>query len=318
MSDQGPSVITILQFPSKPMLAKREYSAESGFTLIELMVGLVISLFVSAVAMTYMVSSSRMLTNQNSEDLIQENARFAFEIMASAIRLGNSNSSTHAQAKTEGVSTEKVCTGSVECNEDSRSYTLGDPAGTGRGGRGLDYTADRIAIDYITSVGVSCTGSPITNEVKLVTVFFVDDIDGDGISSLYCQAYRGVFDTLALGYSTFNDDGAAVPLIDGVDSLQIQYGVDTDLNNNIDGYWSYNNYDAYIDGLDLIGGDVLPDVRAIRIGLLLSSGQSISTEENTLSRESRTYQLFESNYTRNDGVLRRTFSTTVYMPNSAS
>lgn len=272
--------------------------AQSGFTLVELLVGLVISIFIGAVAMTYLVTSARMLTNQNSEDLIQENARFAFEIMASSVRLGYSNNSLHAQAKTKGVPPEKVCDGDVECNTDGLNYTIA----------GTSYNSDRIATDYIGDDITTCTGEVINSERKIITVFYVADNDGDGISSLYCEAYVATFDTVELDYTTEGFASLpAVPLIDGVDSLQVQYGVDVDTDESVDKYLTYTSVMA------LPGG--IPEIRAIRLGLLLSSGQSIVSEQNTLSRESRDYQLFESSFSRNDGVLRRIFTTTVFLPN---
>lgn len=277
-----------------PQPAIRLSRLQAGFTLIELMVGLLISIFIAAVAMTYMVSSSRMLTNQNSEDLIQESARFAFEIMSSTVRLASSNPTTNPNSTTEGISTSPQCTGGVDCNADGVGYDLD----------GTTINSDRIAVDYVTSNGATCTGDPINTETKLITVFFVEDLDGDGIPSLYCQAYRSQFDTIALDYVTYTA-GNALPLIDGVDSLQVQYGVDSDGDNTIDRYSTYAN----------VAAADIPNVRNIRIGLLISSGQSITTEQNTLDRSTRTYQLYESSISKTDGMLRRSFTTTVFIPN---
>ncbi|MFT5571902.1 MAG: type IV pilus assembly protein PilW [Cryomorphaceae bacterium] len=280
----------------KPNLNKVRHQA--GFTLVELMIGMVISLFVSVVSMTYMVSSSRMLSNQNSEDLIQENARFAFELMSSNIRLAGSNVSTHPNAEADGVFEDAECPGAAVCTVDSLNYTID----------GTSYNSDRVAFDYIINSGTNCTGSTIVQEVKLVTVFFVADLENDGISSLYCAALEAPFSLLSLDYSTFTSF-AAVPIIDGVDSLQIQYGIDTGADGSIDRYASYANVLA--EGLDMA------NLRAVRIGLLVSSGQRIQTEQNTIDETSRTYNLLDSTYTRDDGVLRRTFSTTVFLPNMA-
>jgi type IV pilus assembly protein PilW len=279
----------------KPNFEKVRHQA--GFTLVELMIGMMISLFVSAVSMTYMVTSSRMLSNQNSEDLIQENARFAFELMSSNIRLAGSNVSTHPNAEANGVFQDAECAGAV-CTVDSLDYTIGTTS----------YDSDRVAFDYIIDNGTNCTGSAIIQEVKLVTVFFVADLENDGISSLYCQALEAPFDTLNLDYTTFTTF-TAVPIIDGVDSLQVQYGIDTGADGTIDRYASYANVLA--EGLDLA------NLRAVRIGLLVSSGQQIQSEQSTIDETSRTYNLLDGTYTRNDGVLRRTFSTTVFLPNMA-
>ena len=270
---------------------------QRGFTLVELMIGLMLSIFISALSVTYMLSSSRMLTNQNSEDLIQENARFAFEMISSVARLANSNTSIHPDSTTEGITTEPECPGNVQCNTDNFGYTLG----------GTAYNSDRVAVDYITSIGTTCTGNAILDETKLLTVFYVDDVDGDGIPSLYCQSYRAEFDTIALDFDGYTA-GTPVALIDGVDSLQVQYGVDDDGDNDVDRYSAYSN----------VAAADIANIRSLRVALLIGSGQSIVTEQNTLERLTRNYQVYESAVSKTDGVLRRIFSTTIFLPNLAS
>ena len=57
----------------KFILAKNKTSM-SGFTLVELLVGLVLTLFISAIAITYMISTSQSFKAQTNDALSQENA----------------------------------------------------------------------------------------------------------------------------------------------------------------------------------------------------------------------------------------------------
>ena len=270
---------------------------QQGFTLIELLIGMIISLFIGGMAVMYMVSSAQILASQNSEDLSQENARFAFEIMTSTFRLGGSNISNNPEANADGIFTGAICSG-ADCNANSLNYSIS----------GTTFNSDRVAVDYVTDTATTCTGSSISTEKKIVTVFYIDDADDDGIASLYCQSYEAFLDPIAKDYIDFTTPNNAVALLDGVDSLQIQYGVDIDADEDVDIYSSYNN----------VAASDLDNVRAIRIGLLVSSGQLIATQKSTIDVESRTYNVLEGVYTINDGVLRQSVSTTVFLPNMAS
>ena len=278
-----------------------------GFTLIELLIGLLISLFIIAGAVTFLITSSRTLVNQSSEDLIQENARFAFEILSSNGRLLGLNQSADPNVLTEGVFDDAICNlggggANIDCNANALIYDLN--------GQDIDY--DSVAFDYVISGGTTCAGNAITQETKVVTVFFVADLDengtGDGISSLYCRSFEAQLNPLTSNFDTFTEPNGALAIIDGIDSLQIQYGVDTNNDGSIERYSSYprvTNADK-------------ANVKAIKVGLLVSSGQTIASDQNVVVNQARTYQIFDSpNIVITDTVLRQIYSTTIFLPNNS-
>lgn len=277
------------------MIKTMKHSSETGFTLVELLIGLLVSLFILAIAVTFLVTSSRTLVNQSSEDLIQENARFAFEILSSNVRLSGYNESADENVITEGIFDDTICDANSDCNGNSVNYDLS----------GVQIDSDSIAFDYVINNGTTCTGSQITSETKVVTVFFVADLDGDGVASLNCRSYESELDLLTQNFINYNEPNGALSIIDGVDSMQIQYGIDVNVDGSIERYSSYDNVTAANKA----------NVLALKIGLLVSSGQTIAGDQNTIVNQARTYQVLDGQNTITDGLLRQIYSTTIFLPN---
>jgi len=296
--------------------------SQQGFSLVELMVGMTISLFVAGVAVSYLVTSSRNLTEKTGLDLIQENTRFALEILSSNIRqagmvnVKNSGSDTLIPIFTQDICSADFKSGPADnesqvCNVDNGDNAFGS----------ITMESDRIAIQmdtnatYQTCDGTSVT--PATNTMeRVVTVFWAGDIDQDGVSSLYCQtyAYAGVVGTTL---STYTLPTAAIPLVDGIEMLQVQYGVDTidagstDPDGDVDKYVSFSN----------VASSETDNILAIKIGLLVSPGQAITTEQNSdNTSEEKEYRVLDGYYksAANDRVRRQATSTTIFLPNMAS
>lgn len=283
---------------------KLNSSVAQGYTLVELMIGLLISLLVGGVAISYLTTSSRIIANQNAEDVIQENVRFAFEIMSSTLRLAGSNVSVNPQTfedEKNPIFKGTICAGNKDCNADNVKLT----------GAGTDFTeTDSAAFSYISNSGTTCTGVAITTEQQVVTQFFVADLDNDNVSSLYCQAYVASLDYVTQSYAGHSAPNAnPVALIDGVESFQVQYGVDMSVptNSTVDSYFAYSNIPA----------DKFTNIRSVKLGLLFSNAQEGSSFSNTeQSAAAVTYQILDGQATISDRILRQVATTTVFLPNS--
>ncbi len=288
---------------------------QSGMTLVELLVGLVLSVFIVGVSITYMMTSTRTFRVQTNEALIQENARFSLELLTQNFRLAGLNPSNHFDNSLDVIYSGAKCSSTEAGLADKAS---GNTACTKDGANNnVDNNSDRIAIDYMADASKSttaivvngCNSHQITvgagDQVRLASIFWSADIDGDGVRSLYCQAYN---------IDTDSAEGVALPLIDGVDRVQFQYGVDSDDNGVIERYQSFSNLGAANTG----------DVRAIRVALLLNGGASPDQNFDTEQAQAggRTYNLLEapgSTFTdADDQVLRQIYSTTVLIPNTLS
>ncbi|MEO0368456.1 MAG: PilW family protein [Pseudomonadota bacterium] len=280
--------------------------SQRAYTLVELLVGLFLGLFIIAMSLTYMVSSSQSFRVQTNESLIQENARFALEILTQNFRLAGLNAKENLLLNATGVVAANICSASEAGVADGN---LGTGACTKDGANNnTDNNSDRIAIDYIIDAfgepsftATGCNGQDIvvaTNAARhIVSEFWTADIDGDGIRSLYCQSFD--FEASAA-------IGTAMPLVDGVDRMQIQYGVDADDNGIIERYQSFTN----------LGAANIDTVKTIRIAMLMNSGLAAATAEID-GTDTRSYTLLDAAATSfSDGRFRQVFSTTVMMPNA--
>ncbi len=86
-------------------------------------------------------------------------------------------------------------------------------------------------------------------------------------------------------------------LIEGVEQMQIMFGIDTDS----DGFAN-----LYLDGTDVPN---MNQVKAIRIALVVRSDQTGLTESN------QSYQIFDNDVTANDTRLRQVFTSTITLRN---
>jgi len=286
----------------------KKIGSQRGFTLVELMVGLVLSLFIIGVAITYMVTSARTFRVQTNETLIQENARFALDVLTQNFRLAGLNPSNNFANTLEVIYSGAKCPANESSTADDAA---GNTACTKDGAdNAIDNNSDRIAIDYVADASRSavaivvngCNSWPITvparSEVRLASVFWSADIDGDGVRSLYCQTYN---------LDTETAEGVALPLIDGVDRVQFQYGVDNDNDGLIERYQSFTN----------LGAANSINVRSIRVAMLLNGGTNNDQNFDTELSAERTYTLLDAPVsTFDDQVLRQTYSTTVLIPNT--
>ena len=277
-----------------------------GFTLVELMVGLLISLSVGAVAVTYLITSSRILASQNAENVIQENTRFAFEILSSSIRLAGLNTSVNAQTfllDKPFIFTGAICAANLDCNTDNQSHALNSQP------TNANIETDTVAFSYIADFGTTCTGAAITVEQQVVTQFFVADLDADDVYSLYCQSYVAFQDVVTQNFINHLAPKPSVALIDGVEALQVQFGVDRaePADFTVNSYVSYQH----------ILPDDLGNIRSVKIALLFSNAQddnSLAITENEFG--SHTYYIQNGTVTTDRRVLRKVASTTVFLPNS--
>lgn len=281
----------------------------SGFTLVELLVGLLLSLTIGSLALTFMVSSTQSFKVQSNDSVSNENARFVLELLSQNIRLGGLNPDNDFTFNLDVIYNGNLCpnTEAGISDGDDQACTVDN----------LANQSDRFAIDFVTTEDITgCNGQAITvptgSSIRVAYVFWVADLDDtpDGIRSLYCQP---------INLTTELPIGTALPLVDGVDRLQVQYGVDTlDASGNSDGfvdrYQSYTNLVATSPTNPTL---VTRQVKTVRFAILVNSGLA-DTESNSEVAENKTYQLLDGPAVtiNNDQILRQVYSSTVMLPNS--
>jgi len=300
------------------MICKRNMKFKSlinsqGFTLAELMIGLVINLFIIGVAFTYFISSSQTYKIQSSDGRLQENARLVFQIITTNLR--NSGYCDKGDTFCDSQPINTIFSGASVCSDDD--VTAGAGVSTcladipRAAGPPAFEASDRIALsfsdDSITSV---CGLATPAGDVYHVITFWAAPGGTDNASALWCQV------------STIDPDVAApaaenkVALIDGVETIQFEYGVDTNADGTADRYMNATTWNAL-----LAGGLVFSsDIKTVKIAVLVSSGLTEAREINLESDETKTYTVLDSSLTFDQGAdrsreLKQIFSTTIGLKN---
>ena len=152
-------------------------------------------------------------------------------------------------------------------------------------------TSDRIAIEFDPppddGTEVGCTGAAVGAAVTIANVYFLDTVDD--VSSLYCRTYN--IDTGAWL-------AAAQPLVDGVDAMQVLYGVSDEA-----GVQRYVSADRVTDWFA---------VRTVRLSLLVSNGSATGLAAET----TRNYVVLDApTLSFTDRFIRHIYGTTVQIGN---
>lgn len=291
--------------------------SESGYSLVEMMVGLFLSVFIVSLTLVYTITSNKTFNVHGSEVRMQENARFVFEIVARHLRRAGGIIDTHLLLPHEFIVRPNTClssmdTAAVNLLPKARVKTGPEPTRESLTSEchsidsmvGTNHLAVRFAARLTDK---TCDGSPLSHYVSkeqfLIQVLWVADIDEDGINSLYCQT---------INEASFAMLGNAVPLVEGIDELQIQYAVDSNKDGAVDVFRASNSSNIASMATDSEGV-----IKAIRIAILVNSGNAIKGESSTEAFMSRTYSLLQGpSRVYQDGRARQVFSTTIMLPNA--
>ena len=291
---------------------------QRGLTLIELMISVTIGLALIFGAVTFLVSGHQSFRAQNSGSRIQENARFALDILKEHVRMAGYNDTTSSLLDLPALIYRGAC--------DTINGLTANPCSD-------DTTADqgdRLAMALRIPTGATgvatedCMGTPLAANEHVVNVFWVEQDSSSGVSSLYCRGYNP--DTSAW-YGT-----AAQPLVDGIEQMQVQYGLVDGNPSSTGSSGTGGRVDRYLNATQLQTLDATNannrnywgDVRSVRIALLVSAGAEQAADDgaNTLSSDTQadSYQTFTlldgAAYTPAEVRIRRVFSTTITLNNA--
>jgi len=258
------------RYSALPVLPKKQ----QGLNLIELMIAIVIGLFISLMVVQYLSTSSRLFKQQGADSNLEANGAFAISYMSQFVRQAGS----HNPMGSDVPFYIGDCGGVAPCtfNEDTAD------------------ASDQVAIQMVPQNLKDCVNNDVTEGDRIANVFSVSD------DQLFCR-----------GYNVTEQEwlGPEESLIDGVEQLQVLYGV-----SNADGV-----VDRYVDASRVAGGatgleeQIAWDaVRSVKIAVLVADRTTTGTEK----LEALNYQLLDSpQVTRNDRVSRKVYSTTVTINN---
>ena len=302
-----------------------------GFTIVELMVALIISLILLAGVMQIYLSGKQSFDIQDTLSRLQENGRFATEAIAVDLRRAGywgGNAQVEAIAGSLGTADpDGTC---LSANNtwgrmiERRIFGLNDTNGGYACIPGADYIRGDILTVRYASPQETAPADMDSNRPYLRSSLFSGRLfngmdqasnllnnppaPSERTSELVAHAYY-------IGPSNQQCGGAAVPSLYrerlanngrpvaeevayGVDNLQVQYGVDTNDDNSVDNY------------VDAGAVADWAQVMAARVWILVRAECPEGGYTNT-----NTYTMAGVNYVVNDGFRRQLYTTTVNLRN---
>lgn len=158
-------------------------------------------------------------------------------------------------------------------------------------GHSQNGTNDELVVQYFGTT--DCQGTTSATEVEIINRYFVQG------RALLCSGNRS---------------GGAVELLNGVESFQVQYGLDTDKNEML-GVTTYANANATMLDPSEAAADDAPVLVSIRLAVLLRSEELAQQAPNNTT----THHVLDQQITSpSDRRIRRVFSTTVHVRNHDS
>jgi len=248
------------------------------------MVALTISLVLLGGVMQIFLSNKQSYRVQENLGRIQENGRFAVDLIARTLRMTG----------WQGDSPGDWVLGSLSTANGGVSALSGTNDDTNNGNTILNGT-DTITVIYQGNADAfvkDCQGNAVPVGTNVQNTFQVNITAGDVIG-----APAGTVGQLQC---VTNPGGSTIALFDGVESFQVQYGIDTDNDQTANSYVTIDN----VTDTD--------EVVSVRIMLLLMSNKDFLT----VTPATNAYSLLDASFTEpGDSRLRRRISTTINMRN---
>jgi len=296
--------------------------AQRGVTLVELLVSLVLaSLITLAATALYSVTLSSYRTVDAGQE-IQENGRFALEVIGQAARLAGYQNYTQRDGDGDDnsrrflVSSFPTVRGFNNSTIKSSTVNDGDGASNNGGYNNSDTLAFRFHGSSLLSDTTRPDGSmidcqgvaqnyPANADDVALSLFWVDK-DSTGEPALQCFS-RGSPIAATLTRNT-------QPILKGVETFQVMYGLDTN-GDSVPRQW--------VSGQSVTNWQ---QVVAVRVGLVIRGDVGSSQGQSATATENNLYPLgkeFTGNSTEagliftapNDGRLRRVFNATFKLRN---
>lgn len=305
---------------------------QSGFTLIELMISLVLGLLISAAVMQVYLISVKTSSVQASGSELQDASIFGIQQLEKKVRLANlGNPATRIDSTTAkgGIVLTGANLGATQPYTDTGYLTrrAGDSASGANGWTGASNTtvaSDQLTIQYTNITGSpfsDCEGATVEINETAVERYFLRPVTNDTSSGaiknlvLACDAGRVTNTTPATiatygGSDTRNFGKAGQEFITNVDQFKVLLGTQSDSGSTA-GQLMYLPSNSY---LDITGNK--PAITAVKMGLIVHGSTPILGSEDQTSF----VLLGQSNNLKNDTSrskqVRTTYETNTLLRNA--
>lgn len=203
---------------SSPRISRKPSAGQSGFTLIELMVAIALSLFVVSGLAILFVNLKTTFTSQDQQAQVQDSQRLAITMLTTTIQSAgyfiDPINNTQAAA----------LPGSAVNNPDGTGFSAAQGIVGTSGTAGPAGTSDTLNVRFQTASGdgvMNCLGG--SNPASAASpVVWVNSFAVNASNELTCAV----------------NGGAAVALVGNVAQINLLYGVDTTGDGTVDTYLS--------------------------------------------------------------------------------
>ncbi len=280
---------------------------QNGLSLIELMVALALGLVLMIGVLQVFLTTRQTYANSEAMTRLQDNGRFALEMIASSARHAG-YTDPRAQAES-GLTTPQIsgsdCENQTGINADIAVCSLDDiPVDP----QNFPVPSDSIGLalqpPIVDGVRRDCLGNDVPDDEVIINHFAIippDNTDPGNPrpAALGCHAW-------SVTAGAWVGAAGLQPLVEGVDSLQVLYGID-DLGGANRSPTRYVSADRVTDWLDVL---------AIRIAVLANSVSTL-----TPAPPDRNYVLLDAAPLAaadlgDDNRARQIFSTTIHLKNA--
>ena len=244
-----------------------------GLSLIELLISMTLSIMLLGAVMQVFLSTQLTYNLTGDTSRIQENGRFSLDYMTQSLRMANYIPQQNTNTPYDPF-LQTACGSYDPCTAD-----------------GGTNTADRVGVVFMPPSGTDCTGAAVPDTDVIANVFNITVTNN--LNSLTCRGFNVTTNAWV---------GTEQPLIDGIDNMQILYGINsaTDGSANVTQYVSANDVADWA------------QVASIRLGILVSAGGEAGKGEH----KTRKYVLLDSTeISIEDKNTRQIYSTTIALNN---
>lgn len=234
---------------------RRAGAAQRGLTLVELMIALTIGLILTAAVGYIFIASRQAFRSGEGMSRLQENTRAAVLMVNTTLRLaGYLPDPVNQTDPTSYFVAPAYAVRGGAASALATDYGLTAPTVT----TGTQY----VEVSYLGNADGTvrnCLGTAIGATTIVTNVFFVDNPSGDPVPSLYCATRTASVATPPPGtYSSWTKQ----PLVYGVTTINLRYGVDSTGDMAVDSYLDVGSVSDWTDvrSLLLTMTTVSPDV----------------------------------------------------------
>jgi type IV pilus assembly protein PilW len=289
-------------------------NSQQGFTLVELMITLVLSLLVTFGIAQVLISSNQNSSTSDGVSQAQETARFTMSYLGRYIRGTGINSMVLRDSTTRAamgcdvitLNDNDACSFNTDTGATEANITVA--AGALSGDRlALSWIPPSVELTYpliapgaptpvFSKVTTDCTGATIpgfVDDTMIINVFWVSFDSATGTNSLFCQGR--LFDG-----TNITNSGNEQVIANGVEALQFLYGEATNpLSDDVTRYVNANEVDDW------------NRVFAIKVAVMTRSLGDITNSVIT-----KQYVMLDSDiYSFTDAVNRQVFTSTFSIAN---